>query len=199
MAIRTTMATLVARIRVMISDPSGASAVFTDDTIQEVLDLSRVTVRYGILRCEPTLMPGGILSYTDFFADVGGWEDATATTLYSPSYAVLTPTVFDVITGHWSFTTTQVLPVFIVGNYYDIYSAAADLCERMAATMARAYDFMSDGKKFSRSQMMTALLRMAATYRSQARARTIPIIREDIDSNGFGWPINDLAIDSGWH
>jgi len=51
MAIRTTMATLVARIRVMISDPSGASQVFSDDTIQEVLDLSRVTVRYGILRC----------------------------------------------------------------------------------------------------------------------------------------------------
>lgn len=50
----------------------------------------------------------------------------------------------------------------------DVLLAAADLCEILARKYARAYDFETDGQKFSRSQMSKQYLELARQLRARA-------------------------------
>jgi hypothetical protein len=75
MAVRTTMANLILQVRDLLADPAGASQTFTDQQIQDALDLRREDVRTYPLRGEPTFSAGGPLSYLDYYADCVVWED----------------------------------------------------------------------------------------------------------------------------
>lgn len=180
---RDTMATLIGYVRDMIGDVAGGVTQFTDDQIQQRLDETRTFVNYGVLRAERQPAPGtGFVAYSDFFSNVGYWEDAPVTQLYGPSYEVLAPLSSDTLTGHWSFDPTppgQVLPVYIKGYFYDNNAAAAALCTRWAAALARSYDISSGSQRLSRSQMRQGLLELAGEYRRQSRPRTVPIVNGD--------------------
>jgi len=185
MAVRPSMNVLIARVRNLIADPAGASQQFDDQTIQDVLDSSRTVVRYAELRLEPTLAVGGILNYSDYYSNITDWEDSPGTQVYGPNYALLSPAESDTTTGHWRFALPnpgQVPPVFVVGAYYDVYCAAADLCERWAAFLARDYDFSTGNQKFSRSQAMRGMLALADQYRMQAAPVSKGIHREDTNN-----------------
>lgn len=184
MAARTSMAALISRVRAMIGDPV-ASPNFADNDIQDVLDDTRLTVRYAILRAEPTLGNGGILNWSDFYSDMTDWEDSPATQLFGPSYQLLTPATSDTLTGHWTFSLPnpgQTMPVFIVGNTYDRHMAAAELLERWAATSAASYDFSLGQQSFKRSQIFANRLALAAKYRLKARPKLVPMENSDVDS-----------------
>lgn len=184
MAIRTSMAALINRVRSMIGDPITAPT-FGDQDIQDILDDTRVTVRYAILRAEPTLGNGGILSFNDFYADVTDWEDSPATQIFGPSYQLLTPATADTLTGHYTFTLPapgQIMPVFIVGQTYDRHLAAAELLERWAALLTNAYDYSIGSQSFKRSQQFSAKLALAGKYRLKARPKLIPMENSDVDS-----------------
>ena len=202
MAARTTMANLITYTRDLIADPAGASQVFSDDQIQQRLDDARAFVNYAVLRAEPTLAVNGILSWLDFYANIGYWEDAPVTQLYSPNFTVLSPATTDLITGHWQFTTPppgQILPVYVRGYVYDPYAAASDLCRMWAAKVALSYDVASGTQRLSRSQMRAALLEMASEFARQSRPRTIPLVREDED-NHASWPLgNDSVAPWNWN
>jgi hypothetical protein len=178
------MASLIARVRSLIADPAGASQQFTDDTIQDVLDESRITVRQALLRPEVTINPGGGFVYTDYYASVGQWEDDLV--LQNGSWQTVTPLTSDNLTGHWTFANTapgQIPPLLITGKYYDTYLASAVLLERWAASWARSYDFSADGQSFRRSQAAQAMLTQAREYRKQARPQFIRLDRDDLNSD----------------
>lgn len=184
----------------MIGDPAGASQQFQDQDVQDVLDTTRLVVRYAMLRAEPTLSQGGIIAWNDFYGETVDWEDAPATQLYGPAFQLLNPATADTLTGHWQFTLPspgQPIPVFVTGVCYDRYAAAADLCERWAATLARNYDFSTGAQKFSRSQAPAGMLQMAAKYRSLAKARIVALVRDDTAVNG-DWPVNIYGTLDNW-
>ena len=179
MAVRATMAELISRMRTLIGDPAGASQIFDDQTIQDYLDRHRTSVRYVQLRAAETILVGGTVEYRDYYADYGNWEADEE--LYDGTYKELTPATADRLTGHWAFTTNQQPPVLIVGNYYDVYGAAADLLEAWAAQLKLAYAFTTDGQTFNRQQQLSMLLEMARGYRRQQRPMSVGMVRSDAD------------------
>ena len=184
--VRGTMADLIAHVRTMIGDPTGASAAFTDASIQDALDETRVDIQFRALEPRYTLVNGAYV-WTDYYSppDLGGfWENDE--TLYGLNYLQLTPTASDRVTGHWTFTggafpNGQVPPVIIYGKVYDVWRAAADLLEMWAATLATtAFDFSADGRSYHPSQAVNAKQALAVKYRKRARIRPLRVERADI-------------------
>jgi len=58
---------------------------------------------------------------------------------------------------------------------YDIYAAAADLCDEKAVTFAGKYDFNADGGNFSVSQEFDHWRNLAAHYRSRRKAKSTKV------------------------
>lgn len=174
---RSTMANLIARVRTML--PPNSSMQFTDDVVEDALDMTRTDARYLTLLPAPTWSGTNIL-YLDYYTDqgLGNWEDDQ--TLWQFRTRAVIPSVSDNLVGHWTFASTTLPPVMLIGKTYDIWRAAADLCERWAAALALAYAFTSDGQTFNRQQATQALLSMARTYRLKSRPRNAKLIRDDI-------------------
>ncbi|MHB8398435.1 MAG: hypothetical protein ACYDCI_05800 [Candidatus Limnocylindrales bacterium] len=168
MAARATMATLITRVRLMIGDPTGASQFFTDDgQIQDALDAHRLDARQGRLIPQPTYAaPGSYAFYFDYYAPVPDWESDWV--IQDAVRTVQTPTTSDEITGHWTFATQHIPPLFIIGKAYDRHGAAVDLLETWAASVAQQFDFTTDGQQFARSQKRKGLLALADVYRARA-------------------------------
>jgi len=159
----------------LIADSAGADQVFDDQAIQNYLDRRQTVVRYAELRPEATYLLPPNASYLDYYADVGDWEADEK--LYDASYSLLVPATADRLSGH--FASSQVPPVLIVGKYYDVYGAAADLLEAWAAMEKLSFDFNSDGQSFQRSQKVQMLLGMAREYRRQQRPVSVRMVRTD--------------------
>jgi hypothetical protein len=193
MAVRATMSALIAQVRVLINDAAGGSQVFDDQTIQDVLDLSRQDVTYVRLRPSPTFT-GGTISYLDYYAELGNWEGDLVLKQYLST--TVTPATSELIVGHWTFATSTLPPVYIAtGKTYDVYRAAADLLERMAARWVLSYGITVDGQNLQRNQVTTALQALARTYRAQQRAHTIKAIRSDLASKGQEPSLGATSID----
>jgi hypothetical protein len=168
------MVDIIARTREVIADPAGAAQTFSAQAIQDELDRYRQVVRYGQLDFD-TNEAAITGRYLDYFADVGDWE--TDALLYSLGNALLTPATSDYLTGHWTFAATTYPPVYIVGQTYDVYRAAASLIRRWAARVP------------SKKADLDALL---AYVQTQARPRTLTMTRDDAagsDWGGVGLPI----------
>lgn len=184
MAVRGTMSDIIAKVRLMVGDPAGASQQFTDQQVQDALDRCRTDVRYELLQVQVTLSPSSI-EYLDYYSRYGFWESDYQ--LLGPGYVALTPASVELLldTAHFVFLagssgTGQFPPVFLAGKTYDVYAASADLLEYWAATLARAFAFSADGASFQRNQQAPALQNLAALYRRQARMRTVKMIRNDV-------------------
>lgn len=193
MAVRSTMATLIAQVRTLINDPAGASQTFDDQTIQDILDMSRVNVTYAPLKPAPTFATGTI-SYLDYYASMGNWESDVVLKQYLST--TVTPATSELIVGHWTFATSTLPPVYIAsGKTYDVYRAAADLLERWSAKWVLSYSISVDGQNLQRSQVTTALQQLARTYRAQQRPVMITARRSDIASKGQDLTLGATGID----
>lgn len=186
MAVRATMqTTLIPRVRLLLNDPSGTAQAFADQDIQDVLDESRVDAFNLQLVPEPTWGSAGLV-YLDYGSELGGWEDGY--TIKQFWTIPVTPSLIEPIAGHFQFAANTFPPVHITGKLYDVYRAAADLLERLAArwTGVTGYDFSSDGQSFRRSQAAPGLIKLAETYRRKQRAGSISITRSDTNASGQG-------------
>jgi len=176
MAVRATMAALIASVRILINDPSGGSELWPDQTIQDVLDEARVDVFNEPLIPKPTYT-GATINFLDYWAQLGGWEDGY--TLKQFLITVVTPSTLEPIAGHWQFASSTLPPVYITGSLHDRYRAAADLLERQAAMWVLRYDIAVDGQSLHRSQAAQMLTKLAATYRAKQRPQALSLFRSD--------------------
>lgn len=183
MAVRPSMASLIARERLLINDPAGASQTFDDQSIQDIMDESRVNVRYMALAPAPTYS-GSTLLYLDYYSDYGGWESDI--TFWQYLTVQVTPTVSENIVGHWTFAQTTLPPVLCVGKLFDVYRSAADLLERWAAKWAMSYNVSVDGQSLQRSQVQLQMLTLAKTYRMKQRPVSSAMTRSDLLRAGHG-------------
>src|SRR5436305_1289178 len=115
MAVRSTMAALISRVRLLINDSAGVAQVSDDQSIQDVLDASRVDYRYLSLAPAPTYS-GSTIQYLDYYSDLTDWEDDVAFWQYRITQ--VTPSVQDNIVGHWTFAGTTLPPVYLIGKTY---------------------------------------------------------------------------------
>jgi hypothetical protein len=170
MAVRASMADLIARLRVLVGDPVSATKTFEDQALQDELDARRTDVVEAALRARPSFGSGNTTVFVDYFAPRRQWEDNVV--LYDVHGAVLTPTGADLVAGHWTFAAGQPYPVFITGSFYDLYGTASAVLEAWAAISARDFDFtMNAGptqQTFNRSQKTDGLLKVAAELARRA-------------------------------
>ena len=201
MAVRSTMAALITKVRSMINDPAGGTQVWADQDIQDQLDRTRLDIRYEALTPAPWIVnesgTGNTpqIVWADYYSSYQWWEDDVTlqgnNVTSGAAWVVLTPTFSETINGHWAFQINvptsgvapgQYPPVFATGKSFDVYMAAANLLEMWAAKYALSYDFTADGQSFRRSQVAGQLARLAEVYRKQARAITAQPQRTDLQS-----------------
>ncbi len=184
MALRPSMAALIARSRRMIGDPSGTAQHFTDTEIQQNLDVYQVWTRYDRLDTQPTIQPGGKRVWTDFFSKEADWEDDTQ--LLDATYNILSPDSSDTQTGHWTFTVgISNGVVWVLGKTYDINMSAHDLLMDWAAQLKLGYDFQAQGIQYARSQRIKSLTDLALSYSAKAKPMVARQIRNDLVNTGF--------------
>lgn len=196
MAARTSMATIISRVRRLIADRDPAAQVFGDQDIQDALDAHRTHVRYQALRPEGTRPPGGgTIKFLDYYADgFGQWEDTAQLT--DGTFNLVAADTADLLTGHWSFLTSATWPIYVTGYAYDVYAAAADVLEEWASLLKLEFDFATHLSRFQRSQKAAACLTLAATYREKQMPMTAKMTRSDLHGTdqlgvlGFSGPWN---------
>ena len=180
---RATMADLIARVRSDIGDPAVPGNQFSDLQIQDTLDLYRTDVVLMDLLATPTYSGSSIL-YLNYYTNqgLGDWE--ADYTLWQYLYHQVTDNtaLSEPLTGHWVFAATTLPPVFITGKTYDANMACWRLCMRWATSLARAYDFTSDGQSFHRNQAYKAMVEMAMTFKKAKRITSGVLVRSDITS-----------------
>lgn len=173
MSIRSGMNALINRVRTMIGDTSGTDEVFTDQEIQNTLDLHSFEERYLAL-IGLSDSNGQTLIWKSKYQN---WDGDVV--LVDAQYGALTPVTADYLNGRWVFAESQTM-VYASGWHYDLYGACADLLEAWAAKAATEYDFTDLGQTFRRGQKSEALRAMAAIYRRRQLAKTIPQVRSDL-------------------
>lgn len=194
MPVRSSMAALIARTRLLINDPAGATQIFADSDIQDILDEGREDIVNMVLIPKPTFT-GATIQFLNYYSDVGGWEDDYVLKQYLVN--VVTPSSVEPIAGHFVFAATTLPPIYITGKLFDVYRGAADLLERMAARWALSYNVTVDGQTLHREGASAQLLKLAQTYRMKQRARGITLTRTDVRSasNLAGAGLGPLEID----
>jgi hypothetical protein len=173
---RSTMAALIARVRLLINDPNAS--VWTDDQIQDVMDEGRLDFKNEPLIPRPTFT-GSQIQYLDYWSKLNnGWEDGYVIKQYLIN--VVTPATLEPTAGHWTFSSSTLPPLYISGSLHDVYRAAADLLERQAAQWVLRYNMNVDGQSLLRSQVTIALQNLANTYRQKQRPGVIHVTRTDV-------------------
>ena len=67
---------------------------------------------------------------------------------------------------------------------WDIYQAAADICDEKAAAVAANFDFAADGGDYKRSQIYAQLTQLARRYRARRRTGTLTMVAEPPPAGG---------------
>lgn len=168
------MADLISRVRTEIGDPAGASQTFTDQEVQDALDLHRVEV-YSVPLRALTKYPAGQATYLDHHAPRGFWEADEQLT--DGSYAALVAATADRLTGHWTFATSQPT-VLISGTCFDIHGAAADLLVAWAGKAKLYHTFTGDeGESQEPIQRAGSLIQLARAQHRRAWSSGPRIVR----------------------
>jgi hypothetical protein len=183
------MASLISRVRILINDPS--SAILTDQTVQDVLDESRIDVYNAALTPKLTYAP--TIQFLDYFSELGGWEDDYVLKQYLTN--IVTASSVEPIAGHFHFSASTYPPVYITGKLYDIYRAAADLLERMAAQYALQFAFSSDGQSFHPEQIQDNIDKLVRKYRMKQRPGMISMRRSDLALGASFKPTLKAGVD----
>jgi len=178
MSVRPTLADLISQVRLLISDPAGASQKFSDLQIQVQLDERRRDARYMELNAAETLVTNGVVKWTHFYSDVSYWEEGVV--LQNGSWVNVIPDTADLRTGLWTFTAGTTPPVFAIGNYYDVYGACADLLEIRLASFAEDFDFSTEGTSVRKSVKSTNIASLIKMYRQKQLPIEIGMIRTDM-------------------
>jgi len=167
----------------------GASSFWSDDHLQDVLDVNRKDIVFEQLQMYPYQVAAGSLSYTDYRSGNGYYEattggtaifyvqDSTGAQVGTASY---TP---DYRRGQIQFGSDQRSSVYyLTGRSYDLEAAAAEIWRRKASHYANSFDFSTDNHSISRSQVYKHCLEMAEYFegKSANAVETVQMFRSDI-------------------
>lgn len=198
MAVRAAMSDLITRLRRLIGDAAGSSAVWDDQALQDAFDVYQVQHRTERTIPSPTIQPGGHRIWLDYYSDggVGDWENDEV--LVDASFNVLTPSAADRINGHWTFSANTGLVVWITGKTYDIYGTAADVCRQWAAQVKLEFDVRTGERQYSRAQQFKMLIELAETYDAKRLPQFAQMIRTDVPADQpLGRPYLETGVDIG--
>lgn len=174
---RATMAGLITLVRGLINDPMGSSQQYTDEAIEDQLDLAREYHHISALTALPE--PAG--TQLKFKSEHRYWESDVS--LSDPAGTVLTPASSDPISGYFVFGSTQ-SAVYATGFTYDVYAAAAELLSLWAGRIEQdIVKFSADGSSYEFEGVRNAKLKLASQYKAKSSRfgaiQTVRMVRDD--------------------
>lgn len=187
------MSDLVTQLRTMTNAGSadyttvGAVSWWTDDQVQQVLDLHRNDVYREFLEMVINYQLGGTARYFDYYwtqPNVEQRESGTAAwMLTTTSGSAIGTELYSVEYGaqHIRFVDNQKGTVYLL-NYrsYDLDRAAADMWREKAGHVADRFDVQTDNHTLTRSQLVKQYLQMADLYRKRGKPKMIRLDRSDV-------------------
>lgn len=170
-------------IRDLIGDASSdgceCAAEISDRQILSTLADHRTQVMYERANTVATYAPGGGISYSlhrfqPYLAGNAKILDASYTEISTDDIVYSDPL-------HGTFETgTSRLTVYIVGDRYDVYSAAADLLLALRIRKRSLVDTSEMGVSIKLSQSLAVMESVERSLRAKAPIRTIEFGRSDI-------------------
>lgn len=134
----------------------GKPRIWSDQELQDILDL------YSVFIGEPRELMRRNANFTRFFSEYDHLEWATLYDSNLSTATSYTPATSNLIKGEFTFTTTlEPTELYLEGMSYDIWSAAAECLEELAADPSRAYQWSHGGI----SQTSVNPLSLAQEYR----------------------------------
>lgn len=162
----------------------AGTSYWTDDQIEDHLDVTQKNVNYQPMHAVPTYGIGGAVTYTEYQTGMRNWEkspivqDEGGTTLTAGTstgnYA------FDDVTGVVDFVgDTEGKTRYITGYVYNPEQAASAIWAEKASQTAALFDFSTDNHSIKRSQMRESYLEMARFYKNKAGVGMVRLVRSD--------------------
>lgn len=177
------MAYLITFVRELINDPAGVSQKYTDQQIQDRLDLNRLDLYASPLKEADTLDTDGTIDYKDFFARLPLWE--TDFTVQKISGALNPPNTSEPLIGKFSYTTHQVEPLVITGRVYNVYGVASTLMTMWIAEIrSQVQSWSADGTTVQRIGQIKNMQELANQYAEMAwgwgGSTQVKLVRKDL-------------------
>jgi hypothetical protein len=158
------------------------SEQYTDQQIQDRLDMARLDLYSHKLCAADTLSSTGTYEWKDFYSKHGFWEEGTV--LQAPDGTVLTPTTSEYLIGRWTFATHQnQLPMGATGRVYNVYGVCAKLLFQWENTLRNQFNFTADGLTVQRIAQVKDLHALGLTFQAMSwgsPGTQIKLVRRDI-------------------
>lgn len=154
----------------------GTTVYWSDNALQDVMDVHRLDLRFMQLQAYPDHVSGGSLVYKDYLSQYGYLEATTGGTailyLQDSTGATLGTALWnaDYRRGMFTFVnTTAGTAVYLTGRSYDLNAAAADVWRRKAAHYApSSFDFSTDNHSISRAQVYDHAMEMVSFFENMS-------------------------------
>lgn len=150
----------------------GTTVYWTDDALQNILDIHRRDFRFTPTEPRPDIVQGGTLQYFEYRAPVGYFEQTTGG---SAIFYVQDSTGATIGTSLWSADYRRGILTFVndakgtsfyvTGRSYDLNAAAAEVWRKKAAHYApTSFDFSTDNHSIKREQVYSHAVEQAAFF-----------------------------------
>lgn len=167
MAVRPSMEYIITFVRELINDPDDGNSQYTDQQIQDRLDLNRMDLYRDKLKSADTLTETGYIEWHDFFARLPFWE--TDFQIQEVDGTNKTADEAEPIIGKFHFDDHQPTPLVISGKVYNVYGVAANLLTVWASSLkSQISSWTADGTTVTRIGQVKSFNDLAATYRAMA-------------------------------
>jgi hypothetical protein len=192
---RTGMTALLEELRGLVEAGTseytvGTTLFWSDNALQDVLDMHRIDLMHMQLQPFPTVMSGGTLQWFEYRSPhkflettTGGSEifylqDSTGATAGTDLWSA------DYRRGVITFSAdTLGTAYFVTGRSYDLNAAAAEVWRKKASHYApTSFNFSTDNHSISREQVYTHCMEMAQFFDgiSNTAIQTIQTYRSDL-------------------
>ncbi len=183
MAVRSSMAYLITFVRELINDPASATEKWSDQMIQDRLDLNRLDLYADRLKSPDILDTDGTIDWKQFFARLPFWE--TDFQIQKIGGALNAPTSSEPLIGKFTYATNQTEPLVITGKVYNVYGVASTLLTMWVAELRSQISMWSaDGTTIQRIGQVKDAQSLAAKYASLAwgwgNSTQVKLVRKDL-------------------
>lgn len=183
MAVRSSMAYIIEFVRELINDPDAEQ--FTDQQIQDRLDMKRLDLYADNLTSADTLMPNGTIEWHDFFHKIGFWE--TDYVIQKINGPVVTPDIAEPLNAKWHFNDNQLQPLVITGKVYNVYAVAVSLLGSWVSSLkTQISSWTADGTTVTRIGQLNNMYKLIDLYAGMAwgwgggKYSQIKLVRKDL-------------------
>ena len=182
MPVRSSMAYIITFVRELLND-TVVTPKFTDQQIQDRLDLNRLDLYGSDLKAGDTLDTDGTIDYKDFFARLPFWE--TDYVIQKLGGALNPPDTAEPLIGKFSYTTHQQEPLIITGKVYNVYGVAATLMTVWIAEIrSQIQSWTADGTSIQRIGQVKNMQDLASKYAQMAwgwgNSTQVKLVRKDL-------------------